>query len=216
MKASYRNHIAIPGAEEQNPAQLRPYRFQNTFIASFIQSLEIEAVPMVKSRFLLCVLVAAVVLPNPGCNDFNFKGGMPVGGIVESSSVDVDAAADAVDHEDRRAVPDKRDDDDPRKGDNNKRRSWFDTNSSDQAESTPSRTEKKDTSRPGNSMPSQTEKWGKDRTMPSDSMPSRTAKWGKDKAKGSDTLPSRTKDSSKDRGLPSDSTFRKPLPSESR
>ena len=57
----------------------------------------------------------------------------------------------------------------------------------------------------GDSLPSQTERWGDDREMPSDSMPSETERWGEDREMPSDNMPSDSFPAFEREPLPSES-----------
>lgn len=159
-------------------------------------------------RTFVLAFTAAVFISNSGCNEFDFKGGLPVGGIVESSQPDAIEVAEPGGRE--------RPEEDQNGRDRKRRNFSFDFDQSDEAESSTPSAEPRAGSRTSEPLPSKSEKWGKDRSMPSDSMPSRTEKWGKERSKPNDSMPSKTEKWGKDRKMPSDTGFRKPLPSESR
>lgn len=159
-------------------------------------------------RALFLAFTATVFLSNAGCNEFNLEGGMPVGGVVETSQPDANELGEPVgwDHPEEK-----------RDGRSGKRRNFsFDFNQSDDTESPTPLAKPRAGSRASKPLPDRSEKWGQDRSMPSDSMPSRTEKWGKERSKPSDSMPSKTENWGKDRKIPSDTGFRKPLPSKSR
>ncbi len=58
----------------------------------------------------------------------------------------------------------------------------------------------------GDSLPSQTERWGDDREMPSGNMPSETERWGNNREMPGDNMPSRSFPAFEREPLPGEST----------